>query len=84
MTRLDERITTHLAASRLGVTESLVRKWASRYGLVADIQGRYRFGDLVEIEWRTRQGKGARRKLTIATSGVTLAIRQQSVQKEPA
>lgn len=64
MKRLDERVPISLAAQRLKVQASLIRKWASRYGLAADYEGNYRFGDLVEVEWRTRHAKGSRRKLT--------------------
>lgn len=64
MKRLDERVPLALAAERLRVKQALIRKWVSRYHVAADWDGNYRFGDLVEVEWQTRQGRGARRKLT--------------------
>jgi hypothetical protein len=64
MKRLDERVHLALAAQRLNVDAALIRKWVSRYHLTSDWEGNYRFGDLVEVEWKTRQGRGARRKLT--------------------
>lgn len=64
MNRLDERVTAETAANRLGVSTALIRKWASRYKLVPDRERRYRFGDLVNVEYQTRTAKGRRRKLT--------------------
>ncbi len=69
---LDEAITISVAASRLKVSESLIRKWASRYKLPVDQRGLYRFGDLVEVEFKTRNARGSRRKLTKPERGVTL------------
>lgn len=66
MNRLDERVTTETAAQRLGVDETLIRKWASRYHLTRT-RNQYRFRDLVEIEHQTRHSRGSRRKLTNAT-----------------
>lgn len=74
MNRLDERISPEEVVRRFGVTEELVRKWASRYGLETDYEGRFRFGDIVEVEHRTRTSKGARGKLTLTELGVTIRL----------
>lgn len=84
MKQLDERISPEEVIRRFGVTEELVRKWASRYGLKTDYEGRFRFGDIVEIEHKTRTGKGARGKLTLPELGVTIRLSTTLPKMRPA
>lgn len=51
----DSRFTPQQLASHLGLTESTIRNWPTRYGLVAE-DGMYRWGDVM----RVRQAQNAR------------------------
>lgn len=45
----DDWFTPELLAKHLGLSESTVRNWPSRYGLKPNSVGQYRWGDVVEI-----------------------------------
>lgn len=62
--RRNEWVTIAEAATRLAVTETLIRKWIQRYHIPANPRGEYWFHDLSEAEHRTRHSPGARRRLT--------------------
>jgi hypothetical protein len=63
--RRNEWVTIAQAATRLNVTETLIRKWAERYNITVNPLGQYWFLTLSEIEHKTRHSPGARRKLTL-------------------
>lgn len=62
--RRNEWVTTATAATRLNVTETLIRKWVQRYRVPTNPRSEYLFLPLTEIEHQTRHTPGARRKLT--------------------
>lgn len=51
----DLLVTTAQAATRLGVSAALIRKWASRKLVTAVKRGVYRLLDLMVVEQHTRQ-----------------------------
>ena len=84
MKPIDERVTPEQVMERFGIPNELVRKWASRYGLETDWEGKFRFADIVEVEHMTRTGKGARGKLTIRELGVTIRLSTTLPENKPA
>lgn len=62
--RRNEWVAITVAATRLNVTQDLIRKWIQRYPITTNPRGEYLFYDLVETEHQTRHSPGARRKLT--------------------
>lgn len=62
--RRNEWVTTATAATRLAVSEALIRQWVKRYNIAVNPRGEYLFHHLSEIEHQTRHAPGARRKLT--------------------
>jgi hypothetical protein len=73
--RRNEWVTIATAATRLAVTQTLIRRWIHRYQLAPNPRGEYWFHNLVDIEHSTRHSPGARRKLTSVPAGVTLRDR---------
>lgn len=63
---LDARLTRKEAAERIGVTPAAVGMWKVRGKLTTDESGRYRLGDVLEVERETRHHPNSRRQIQAA------------------
>lgn len=63
---LDARLTRAEAATYLRISPATISMWKYREKITTDELGRYRLGDLLEVERATRRHPNSRRVLQLA------------------
>lgn len=61
----DARLTRAQAAAYLRISPATISMWKYREKITTDEQGRYRLGDLLEVERATRRHPNSRRALQV-------------------
>ena len=62
---LDARLTRAQAATYLAITPATITMWKQRQKITTDEHGRYRLGDLLEVERDTRRSPNSHRQLCL-------------------
>lgn len=62
---LDARLTRAQAAAYLRISPATISMWRYREKITTDNQGRYRLGDLLEVERDTRRSPNSHRTLCL-------------------
>lgn len=65
----DAMLTGAQAARAVGVSKQLVNNWRAR-GLLKQTDGRYRYGDVVDVERRTRRSTRSSRRTARTAAAV--------------
>lgn len=63
---LDARVPARFAADRIGVSKQLFNYWRRTGKVTPDDHGRYRLGDVLEVERQTRRHPNSRRQIQAA------------------